>query len=147
MATMEELQTDMKNAMKAKEAQKLGTLRMIIAELKNKKIELQTDLSESDIEAVLQKEAKKRREAADMYKDGGREELAAQEEAELVVIESYLPKQLTDDEIAAIVDEVIAQTGATSKADMGKVMGPVMGKVKGLADGTRVKDAVMSKLN
>ena len=147
MASLEELKTDMKTAMKAKDADRLGTIRMLIAALQNKQIELQTELSDDVVNGILTKEAKKRREAAQMYLDGGREELAAQEEMELSVIEGYLPKQMTDEEVEAIVDDVIAQTGAASKADMGKVMGPVMGRVKGQCDGGRVKTIVMSKLS
>ena len=144
--TLEQMKSDMKAAMKAKEKEKLATIRMLISSLNNAKIDLQRELTEDDIVGVLSTEAKKRREAAQAYHDGGRVELAEKEEAELVVVEHYLPKQLTDEEIGALVDEVIAQTGASTKADMGKVMGPMMGKVKGKADGSKVKDIVMSKL-
>lgn len=144
--TMEQLQADMKAAMKARESEKLGTIRMLISSLKNAQIDAGGELSEDDIVGVLSTEAKKRREAAQAYREGDRLELAEKEEAELVVVEHYLPKQLSDDEIAALVDEVIAKTGASTKADMGKVMGPIMGKVKGQADGSKVKEIVMSKL-
>ncbi len=144
--TLEQMKTDMKAAMKAKEKEKLMTIRMLISSLNNQKIELQRELTEDDIVGVLSTEAKKRREAAQAYRDGDRLELAEKEEFELGVVEDYLPKQLTDEEIGALVDEVIEQTGASTKADMGKVMGPMMGKVKGKADGSKVKDIVMSKL-
>jgi uncharacterized protein YqeY len=144
--TMEQMKADMKTAMKAKDKERLGTIRMLISSLNNAQIDARGELSEDDIIGVLSTEAKKRREAAQAYRDGGRDELAEKEEAELEVVEHYLPKQLTDDEIAALVDEVIEQTGASTKADMGKVMGPMMGKVKGRADGSKVKDIVMAKL-
>jgi uncharacterized protein YqeY len=145
-ATMDKMKADMKAAMKSKEKEKLGTIRMLLSSLKNAEIDAGGELSEDDIIGVLSTEAKKRREAAQAYRDGDRDELADKEEAELAVVEEYLPKQLSDDEIAELVDEVIAQTGASTKADMGKVMGPMMGKVKGRADGSKVKDIVLSKL-
>lgn len=144
--TFTRLQTDMKEAMKARDAERLSTIRMLISSLKNKQIDLRRDLTEDEIVTVLATEAKKRREAADSFRSGNRDELADKEEAELVVIEGYLPKQLTEDEVGAIVDELIASTGAQQKSDMGKVMGPLMGRIKGQFDGGRAKDIVMSKL-
>lgn len=144
--TMEQMTADMKAAMKAKESEKLGTIRMLLSSLKNAQIESGGELSEDEIIGVLSTEAKKRREAAQAYREGDRDELADKEEAELEVVESYLPKQLTDDEIGELVDEVIEETGASTRADMGKVMGPMMAKVKGRADGSKVKDIVMAKL-
>lgn len=144
--TFTQLKTDMKTAMKAKDAERLSTIRMLISSLKNEQIDKKGDLSEDEITSVLATEAKKRREAADSYRDGGRDELADKEEAELKVIEDYLPKQLSDDEVADIVDELIEQTGAATKSDMGKIMGPLMGRIKGQFDGSRAKDIVMSKL-
>lgn len=144
--TFTRLQTDMKEAMKARDAERLSTIRMLISSLKNKQIDLRRDLTEDEIVTVLATEAKKRREAADSFRSGNRDELADKEEAELVVIGGYLPKQLTEDEVGAIVDELIASTGAQQKSDMGKVMGPLMGRIKGQFDGGRAKDIVMSKL-
>lgn len=144
--TFTQLQTDMKDAMRAKDAERLSAIRMLVSSLRNKQIDLRRDLTEEDIVSVLATEAKKRREAADSFRSGGRDELADKEEAELVVIAEYLPKQLSDDEVSAIVDELIASTGAQAKSDMGKVMGPLMGRIKGQFDGGRAKDIVMSKL-
>lgn len=141
------IQEDMKQAMRNKEAERLGTLRMLISTLKNKKIDLRRDLTEEDVLGVLSTESKKRREAADAYRKGNREDLAAGEEFELSVIAEYLPQPLTDDEVSAIVDELIAETGAETKRDMGKVMGKIMPKIKGRYDGGKVKDIVLSKLN
>ena len=143
---LNQLKSDMKEAMKAKEAERLSTIRMLISALNNEKISAQRDLTDEDAITVLSREAKKRRDAAAQYRDGDRIELAEKEERELVTVEAYLPAQLSDAEVEAIVAEVIASTGAASKADMGKVMGPVMAKVKGQCDGKRVKDIVMSKL-
>ncbi len=144
--TIQQMKADMKAAMKAREKDKLQTIRMLLSSLKNASIDKGDDLDEQDVINVLSTEAKKRREAAEQYSQGGREELAEKEEAELTVIEGYLPPQMTDEEAAALVDEAIATTGASSKADMGKVMGYVMPKVKGRYDGSKVKDIVLSKL-
>ena len=144
--TFTRLKSDMKQAMKAKETERLSTIRMLLSSLQNEQINKGDDLTEEEITAVLATEAKKRREAADSYREGDRDELADKEEAELVVIEDYLPKQLSEDEVAEIVDELIEQTGAETKSDMGKIMGPLMGRIKGQFDGSRAKDIVMSKL-
>jgi len=144
--TYVQMQSDMKDAMRARDAERRDTLRMLISVLKNKKIEVQRDLTEEDILSVLSTEAKKRRESAQAYHDGDRPELAAKEEAELVIIEEYLPQQLTDDEALEIVKQAIADTGASSKRDMGKVMGKVMPQFKGRYDGSKVKDLVLANL-
>lgn len=144
--TYVQMQSDMKDAMRARDAERRDTLRMLISVLKNKKIELQRDLTEEDILSALSTEAKKRRESAQAYHDGDRPELAAKEEAELVIIEEYLPKQLTDDEALEIVKQAIADTGASTKRDMGKVMGKVMPEFKGRYDGSKVKDLVLANL-
>lgn len=145
--TYVQMKADLKDAMRARDAFKRDTLRLIIAELDNKKIELQGELTEEDILTVLSTSAKRRREAATAFREGDRAELADKEEAELVLIEDYLPKQLTDEEAAAIVTKVIAQTQATSKRDMGKVMGAVMPQFKGRYDGAKVKDLVLAQLD
>lgn len=144
--TIQQLKADMKAAMKAREKDKLQTIRMLLSSLKNARIDKGDDLDEQDVINVLSTEAKKRREAAEQYADGGRDELAKKEEAELKVIEEYLPPQMTDDEAEALVDEAIESTGASSKADMGKVMGYVMPKIKGRYDGSKMKDIVLGKL-
>jgi uncharacterized protein YqeY len=97
------------------------------------------------MEALMQ-QAKQRRDAIEQYRQAGREDLAESEAAELVIIEEYLPQQLSEDEIAAVVDEVMAQVGAISPKDMGKVMGPVMQQLKGQADGKKIQEIVKAKL-
>lgn len=144
--TWTQLNEDMKNAMRAREADKLMTIRMLISVLKNKKIELRRDLTEEEIVDSLATEVKKRRDAIELYTKGDRPELAAKEEAEIVIIQAYLPTQLTDEEVAAMVDEAIATTGAESKKDMGKVMGVVVPQTKGRYDGSKIKNLVMAKL-
>ncbi len=143
---LETMRADMREAMKAREAERLGAIRLLLASINGVEKDKGRELSNEEVTDILSTEAKKRREAATAYRDGDRIELAEKEEAELAVILNYLPKQLTDEEVGAIVEEVIASTGASSKSEMGKVMGPVMGRVKGRFDGSRVKDIVMAKL-
>ncbi len=145
--TLTLLKTHMKEAMRAKERERLGTIRMVLASLKNKQIELRRELDEADILTVLSTEAKRRREAADAYRDGGRDELADKEEAELLVLATYLPEPMNDDDVLAIIDEAIASTGAQTRRDMGRNMGVLMPRIKGRSDGKRAKDLVLEKLS
>lgn len=144
--TLDQLTADMKDAMRAREKQKLQTIRSLISSLKNAAIAKGGDLDDDETLGVLSTEAKKRRESLDAFTEAGRAELAEQEAAELLIIQEYLPEALSDAEAAVIIDEVIAQVGATSKGDMGKVMGAVMPRLKGRYDGAKVKDIVLSKL-
>ena len=121
-------------------------IRMILAGIKNQQIALQRELTDEDVINVLVSEAKKRREAEEVYRKNGREDLADKEASELVFLSVYLPQPYTDEEVADIVREVIAETGAETKRDMGKVMGRVMGQVKGRYDGAKVKDIVLGQL-
>lgn len=148
MGLVEQLQADLTAAMKARDAETTGTLRMVMAAVKNARVAPGQDGEISDEQALdlLSKEAKKRREAIEAYQNAGRDELAAKEQAELEVIQRYLPQPLTEDEIRALVDEAIAQTGATGPSDMGKVMGAVTPKTKGRADGKIVSALVKDRL-
>jgi len=127
--------------MKAGERDRVGTLRMIANSL-------QQDVKEGDGDAVavLQRERKKRVEAAEAFGEAGREEQAAAERAEAELIEAYLPEQISDEDLGALIDAAIADTGAASQKDMGKVIGVVMGQAKGRADGKRVSSAVRERL-
>jgi uncharacterized protein len=138
---LERVQDDVRHALKAGERERVHALRLIANELQKAAKE---DGGE-DVE-VLQRERKRRLEAAAAYRDGGREDLAAGEEREAEIIASYLPEQLSDQELAAIVGDAVAETGASTPRDMGKVMGVVMPKVKGRADGKRVSAAVKERL-
>jgi uncharacterized protein len=142
----DQLQADLKQAMINKDVVRVSTLRILMAEIKNLEISKGQDLAEGDFVSLLQKEAKKRREAAAGFRSGGREESALIEEKELAVIEGYLPKQMSDEELTAIVENSINELGATSIKDMGKVIGLVMGKVAGQADGQRVSGLIKEKL-
>lgn len=144
--SMAQFTEDMKTAMKARESERLQTIRMLISALKNEQINLGHEPDSEEIISVLATEAKKRREAIDAYREGGREQLAEKEEAELAVIEDYLPRQLEDAEVEQMIDDLIASTGASTKAEMGKVMGGLMPQLKGRYDGGKAKKIVMSKL-
>lgn len=141
------LNDDIKNAMKAKDEIKLSVLRMVKTAINNAAIaKSKNELEEAEELEILQKQAKQRRESIDSFEKGGRPELAAKEKTELGVLEVYLPKQLTDDEIKAICVEVIAKTGAKGAGDTGKVMKDLMPLVKGKADGRRVQEILKAAL-
>lgn len=142
MGIQERLDTDLKQAMRDRDELVKGTLRMVIAELKNKRIELGRDLEEPEAEAVLMRSVKSRQDSESQYRDAGRPELADKEAAEVVVIQRYLPEQLSDDEARDVIRSVIADVGATSKKDMGAVMKSVMASHKGRIDGRTVQRLV-----
>ena len=147
MTLKDQLTQDMKTAMKAKEADRLSTIRQLRSAIKNKEIEQRSELDDDGVISVIGTLVKQRREAAQMYSDNGRPELAAKEEAELIVLQQYLPTQLSEAEISKLVAQVIAEVGATSIKDLGKVMPQVMAKTKGLADGKVVNQIVREQLS
>lgn len=149
MALDEQIESDLKAAMKARDADKVATLRMALAAIKNLRVESGRSGALSDDETVqlLTREAKKRSESAAAFEQAGRAELADKERRELAVLEPYLPTQLDDDELAALVDEAVADVGATSPGDLGAVMSSVMPKVRGRADGRRVNALVRERLS
>src|ERR1700722_7436448 len=147
--TKAQLKKEHKQSMLAKDADKTSTLRMVISALGYYEIEkggAGYEASEEDIETILQKQAKQRRDSIEQFKAGNRPELAEKETKELELIESYLPKQMAEEEVKQLVDEAVAQTGATMASDMGKVMGALMPKIKGKADGGLVSRLVKEKL-
>ena len=146
MSLKDQLMQDMKVAMKSKEAVRLGTIRQLRSAIKNKEIELRQDLDDNGILGVISTAVKQRREAAQMYSDNDRPELAAKEEVEMAVLQGYLPVQLSEVEVQNVVTEVIADLGATSLKDMGKVMPQVMARTKGCADGKVVNQLVRELL-
>ena len=147
MATLPELEEDLKSSLKAKNAVATSTLRLLISEIKNARIAKGEDLTDEEITSVVQKSAKQHKESIEAFEKANRDELVKQEKAELEVIKKYLPEQITGQEIEKIVDEVISQTGVSTIADMGKIMGGVMGKLKGQADGNLVSEIVKTKLS
>jgi uncharacterized protein YqeY len=138
---------DMKAAMKGGEKARLGVIRLISAAIKQREVDERIELDDEQVLIVLDKMVKQRRDSIKQYTDAGREDLAAIEEAEVEIIQAYLPAALSEDEIAAIVEAAIAQTGASSMADMGKVMGIVKPQVQGRGDMGAVSGIVKQKLS
>jgi uncharacterized protein len=141
MALVDQVQEDVKAAMKAGDRERVHALRLVASELQKAAKE-----GSGDEVAVLQRERKRRLEAAEAYREGGRDDTAAAEEREAELIASYMPEQISDEELGAIVGDAVAESGASSPQEMGKVMSLVMPKVKGRADGQRVSAAVKEKL-
>ncbi len=138
----EKISEDLKKAMREKDEVRVRTLRMVIAAIKNFEVEKMREATDEDVVEVIQREAKKRREAIEEYEKAGREDLAESERAELAVLQEYLPKQLSEEEIRKLALEVIKEVGASSPKDLGKVMKVIMPRVKGRADGKVVNRIV-----
>jgi uncharacterized protein YqeY len=141
MSVLEQIQEDVRTAMKARDRERAGALRMVVDVLQQ-----DAKLGKGDEVAVLQRERKKRLEAAEAYEGAGRTEQAAAERFEAELIEGYLPQQLSDEELAQLVDGAVAESGASEQRDMGRVMAALMPKLDGRADGKRVSAAVRQKL-
>jgi uncharacterized protein YqeY len=146
MTLIAEIESDLTDAMRGGEAERRDALRLILNSLRAAEKELQRPLKEDEELQVLQRERKRRLEAADAFRAGGREEQAAKEERELEILEEYMPEPLSDDELEEIVDDVIAEVGATGVRDFGRVMADVMPQVAGRADGAAVSQLVREKL-
>jgi len=147
MSIVEQVEKDLPAALKAKEELKLSVLRMMKAALMNKKIELGKPVEDAEALAVLRTLVKQRRESVEAYRKGGREDLAGKEEAEIKIVESYLPAAASDEEIDAAIAAALAETGAGTAKDLGKVMKAAMAKLAGKnADGKRVNEKVRAKL-
>ena len=142
------LRSDLTDAIRSRDAVRAGTLRMVLTSVTTEEVAgtEARELSDDDVLKVIAKEAKKRREASTAYTGAGRAELAAKEDAELAIIETYLPAQLADEEIEALVAEAVAETGATGMPQMGQVMKAVQPRVAGRADGGRVAAVVRKVL-
>ena len=152
MSIQEKLAAELKAAMKGGDKLRLGVLRMVRSRIQEAEVAARAKkgrdhtLGDEDVVQVIAAYAKQRRDSIDGYRQGGREDLAAQEEAELAVLQEYLPRQLSEDEVRAIVQEAVANCNATSPKDMGAVMGKVMPQVKGQADGKLVNQLVREAL-
>ncbi|MBD1804865.1 GatB/YqeY domain-containing protein [Microcoleus sp. FACHB-SPT15] len=150
MSLKDRISEDIKTAMKAKDKVRLEAVRSIKKVILEKEVSVrpqgQDTLTESQETEVLVQQAKQRREAIEMFRQARRDDLVEQQVQELAIIEEYLPKQLSDEEVGEVVDEVMASVGASSIKDMGKVMGPVMQQLKGKADGQKIQAIVKAKL-
>ena len=146
MTLIAEIKEQLADAMREGDAARRDALRLILSSLQGAQKELQRELHEDEELQVLQRERRKRVEAADAFRAGGRDEQAEKEEAELDVLEEFMPDPLTEEEVEEIVDDVIAEVGATSMRDIGRVMADVMPQVAGRADGSAVSHLVREKL-
>lgn len=147
MGLKEQIISDLTAAMKAKDADRLGTLRMVKANLMNRQIEKGAELTDEEVAKALQSLVKQRRDSIEQYENAGRSELAAKEATEIAVIEVYLPKAATDEEIAAAVEAAVVETGASSMKEMGTVMKAALANLAGkTADGKAVSEAVKARL-
>ena len=150
MTLFQRIDSDLKDAMRAKDVLRLGVLRMLKSALKYGAIEksgADAELNDADAAQVIRKQAKQRQDSIESFETGGRPELAEKEKAELAILNSYLPQQLSADELTKVVREAIAEVGATSKAQMGAVMKAVQAKVAGRADGKTLSTEVQKQLS
>jgi uncharacterized protein len=146
MTLIVRIEDELKQAMRAGDTSRRDALRLILNSLRGARKELRRDLQEAEELQVLQRERKRRIEAAEAFRSGGREEQAQREEQELAVLEEFMPAPLSEEELEEIVDDVIAEVGATSIGDLGRVMADVMPQVAGRADGAMVSQLVREKL-
>jgi uncharacterized protein YqeY len=146
MSLIVRLEKELKEAMAARDTERRDTLRLILTRLRSAEKELQRPLHDDEELQVLQRERKRRHEAAEAFRSGGREEQAEAEERELAILEEFMPEPLTEAELEEIVDDAIAEVGATSVRDIGRVMADVMPQVSGRADGSAVSQLVREKL-
>ncbi len=142
MTLLDRIESAMRDAMRARDTRRVQTLRMAMAAAHNRKIELRRDLTDEEVTEVLGKQVKLRREAIEIYRGAGREDRAGAEEAEAEILTEYLPEQLSPEELEALARSTIAEAGASSPADMGRVMGRLVPQVRGRADGRAVSDTV-----
>jgi uncharacterized protein YqeY len=147
MTLKERITEDMKGAMRAGEKERLGTIRLVLAAIKQREVDERITLDDGQVLSVLEKMIKQRREAITQFESGGRADLVAKEQAELTVLQAYLPAQLSETEIDGLIAEAIASTGAASIKDMGKVMGIVKAKAQGKADMGAVSARIKQKLS
>lgn len=147
MSLKQQIKDDMKTAMKAKDKARLTTVRLMLAAIKQQEVDKQIELNDSDVLVVLNKMVKQRRDSITQYNNAGRDELAAVEQDELSLIQTYLPQPFSDQEVAALLDQVITDTGASSKQDMGKVMAQLKAKLQGRADMSKVSGLVRARLS
>ena len=146
MSIKDRIQQDMKEAMRARDKARLGTIRLILAAIKQREVDERIELNDEQVIAVLDKMSKQRRESISQFEQAGRDDLIAQENAELEIIQPYLPEALGEDELNALIDAALEATGASSIKDMGKVMGQLKPKIQGRADMGAVSALIKSRL-
>lgn len=146
MTLKAQITEDMKTAMRAKDSTRLGTIRLLQAAIKQREVDERVELNDADVIAVIEKMLKQRRDSITAYESANRADLADIEKAEVVVLQTYLPKQLTDDEVAILLEQVVADTEAVDMKDMGKVMAAIKPLVAGKADMGKISGLIKSRL-
>ncbi len=146
MTLRDQIQEDMKSAMRARESERLGTIRMLLAAIKQREVDDRRELTDAEILGVVEKMVKQRKESARQFLEGGRPELADKEESEIRILHGYLPLAMTDGEIDVAIAAAIADSGASGPRDMGKVLGLLRGSLQGRADMARVSEKVRAHL-
>ena len=147
MSLQEQISTALKDAMRAKDEVKMATLRLVLTAIKNREKEARSLLEDQEVISVITTQIKQRRESIEQYRQAGREDLAQREESELQILQGYMPEQVSEEEISNTLDEIIAEVGAVSMKDMGKVMKAAMAKLAGKADGQAINAMVKAKLS
>ena len=147
MSLKEQISEDMKTAMRAKDSARLGTIRLLMAAIKQKEVDERIVLDDAQVTAVIDKMLKQRRDSISQYESAGRQDLADAEKFELEVLTAYMPQQMSADEVRAVIAEVIAAVGAAGPADMGKVMGPLKAKLAGRTDMAQASARVKAALS
>lgn len=147
MSLKQKITDDMKAAMRAKETARLGAIRLLLAAMKQREVDERVELSDADVVAIIEKMNKQRRDSISQYEAAGRQDLAEVEKFEMSVLAAYMPQQLSEDEVSAVVAQAIAATGAAGPQDMGKVMGAVKPKLAGLADMGKVSALIKAQLS
>ncbi|MFW5432795.1 MAG: GatB/YqeY domain-containing protein [Methylophilaceae bacterium] len=146
MTLKAQISEDMKSAMRAKETERLGTIRLLLAAIKQREVDERIELTDTDVIGVIEKMLKQRRDSITAYESAKRDDLANIEKAEVVVLQTYLPKQLTEDEVKALLEKIVADTGATNMKDMGKVMAAIKPLVAGKADMGKISGLIKARL-
>lgn len=146
MNLKDRITTDMKDAMRARDRDRLGTIRMLQSAIQQREVDERSETTDAMVLAIVEKMVKQRRESVDQYRAGGRDDLADREEAEIEILSAYLPEPLSEAELDALVEEVVTATGAESMKDMGKVMGELKARAQGRADMAAVSAKVKGKL-
>jgi len=145
-ALRDQVSNDMKAAMKAKETEKRDALRLLLSAFKQVEVDERKELSDEDVNKIIQKQVKQRQDSAAQYKEAGRDDLLEKEESEIAIFMAYMPKQLDDSELKSAVKTIVEKVGATSMKDMGKVMGMASKELAGKADGKRINECVKALL-
>lgn len=146
MSLKQQINDDMKAAMRARETERLGTIRLLLAAVKQREVDERVELDDAAVQGVIEKLIKQRKDSISQFQQAGRNDLADKETAELAVLQAYMPAALSDEEVAAAVDQAVAESGAAGPQDMGKVMGLLKGRLAGRADMTAVSGLVKARL-